>query len=90
MSTATYKGVMTHDSDYGTDVILEEQPFTSTPGYQEWEPEQDFRLYDLGTYDRVTADWIHSRLKQRFIEVSDPLTEEEVYLIKQQIADRLL
>jgi hypothetical protein len=90
MSGSTYKGVMVQDNEDGTGILLEEQSVTSTSGYGEWSPKHDSRIYDLGTYDRVTADWIHSRLKQRFPEMSEPLTEEEVYLIRQQIVDRIL
>jgi len=90
MSPSTFKGVTTLDMDDGTGIMLEELAVSSTPGYLEWTPRRDVRTYDLGTYDRVTADWIQSRLKQRYPEMSEPLTEEEVTLIRQQIADRLL
>ena len=90
MTGSTFKGVMTQDTDRGTGVILEERSMSMEGGYNEWAPRRDIRHFDLGTYDRITADWIHSRLRQRFPEMSEPLTEEEIYLIRQQIVDRLL
>ena len=90
MTGSTYKGVMTQYTNGGTGVILEERDLSAEAGYNEWAPRRDVRHFNLGTYDKITADWIDSRLKQRYTEMSEPLTEEEIYLIKQQIADRLL
>jgi hypothetical protein len=89
MANATYKDVTCERTDDGTDVTIHEQDVTSVQGYVEWSRSQPIR-HDLGTYDRLTADWISSRLKQRFPNLSEPLTEEEVQDIRQQIVDRLL
>jgi len=89
MANATYKDVTCRPTEDGTDVAIDEQDVTSARGYVEWSRTEPVR-HNLGTYDRLTAEWISARLKQRFPNLSEPLTEEEVQDIKQQIADRLL
>jgi hypothetical protein len=89
MASTTYKDVTCERTDEGTDVSIHEQDVTSAQGYTEWSRTKPVR-HDLGRYDRLTADWISSRLKQRFPNLSEPLTEQEVESIRQQIVDRLL
>ncbi|MGO8670012.1 MAG: hypothetical protein ACLQVD_01380 [Capsulimonadaceae bacterium] len=90
MLSTTYKDVNMQETRVGTGVAIEEQTVSSVQGYPSVSRSNGFRRHDLGIYDRVTADWIRARLRQRFPEVSEPLSESEVEFIKREIADRTL
>jgi hypothetical protein len=90
MLTNTYKGVSMLELGAGTGVMIEEQMMASVQGYAGWSPRNDVRLHDLGVYDKVTAEWIRARLRQRFPETSEPLTESEIEFIKREIAEGTL
>jgi len=90
MLTTTYKGVSMLETGGGTGVLIEEQPISSVQGYAGWSPRDGVLVHDLGVYDKVTAEWIKARLRQRFPETSEPLTEYEVEFIKREIAEGTL
>jgi hypothetical protein len=90
MLTNTYKGVSMLERGGGTGVMIEEEIISSVQGYSGWSRKTGVRLHDLGVFDKSTAEWIHSRLRQRFPETSEPLTESEVEFIKREIAERTL
>jgi len=90
MLTNTYKGVSMLETGGGTGVMIEEQLISSVQGYAGWSPIDGVRMHDLGVYDKVTAEWIKARLRQRFPETSEPLTEFEVEFIKREIAEGTL
>jgi hypothetical protein len=90
MFANSYKGVSTLDTRSGTGVMIEEQIVASRNGYAGWSPRNDVKMHNLGVYDRATADWIKSRLRQRFPELSEPLTEFEIEFIKQEIVEGTL
>ena len=90
MLTNTYKGVNILEMGAGTGVMIEEQVVASVQGYASWSSRNDVRVHDLGVYDKVTAEWIKARLRQRFPEMSEPLTESEVEFIKREIAEGTL
>jgi hypothetical protein len=90
MLTNTYKGVSMLETGGGTGVMIEEQLISSVQGYAGWSPRNDVRMHDLGVYDKVTAEWIKARLRQRFPETSEPLTEFEIEYIKREIAEGTL
>jgi hypothetical protein len=89
MLTSTYKGVSMRNFGACTGVAIEEEVVPRDYGYAR-PPYGEPRVHDLGTFDRVTAEWIDSRLRQRFPESSEQLTESEVDFIKRQIAEGTL
>jgi len=90
MLSNTYKGVSMLETGGGTGVMIEEQLISSVQGYAGWSPRNGVRMHDLGVYDKVTAEWIKARLRQRFPENSEPLTDFEVDFIKREIAEGTL
>ncbi len=90
MLSTTYKGVNMLETGTGMGVMIEEQIIASVQGYAGWSPRNDVKLHDLGVYDKVTAEWIKARLRQRFPETSEPLTSSEVEFIKREIAEGTL
>lgn len=90
MLTNTYKGVNMLEQGGGTGVMIEEQIAAPVHGYASLSPRNHVKLHDLGVFDRVTAEWIKARLRQRFPEISEPLTESEIEFIKREIAEGIL
>jgi len=90
MLTNTYKGVNMLETGGGTGVMIEEQAVSSVQGYASWSSRNSIKLHNLGTFDKMTAEWIKARLRQRFPEISEPLTESEIEFIKREIAEGTL
>jgi hypothetical protein len=90
MLATTYKDVNMLDTGSGMGVMIAEQAMASVQGYAGWSARSDVRLHDLGVFDRVTAEWIKARLRQRFPETSEPLTPSEIEFIKREIAEGTL
>lgn len=90
MQSHTYKGVSMLNTGEGTGVMLEEQEVDTVQGYYGWSPHSEVRIHNLGIFDRATADWINARLRQRYPELSEPLSESELEYIRHEIAEGTL